>query len=302
MRTGHWMPWNGVAFALTMPATLPAAPDSRLREVPYDAGAIITVPVKRGAVTLVLLGADEAISEVAAGLGSDCAKPEASWCVAAQAGGRTLFVKPKSTASAANNLAVVTDRRVHNLQFVVLNDGDPRPPVYRLVVRPPAPPPSAPAPTPGLVPVLPVLPMAPHPPTVEQVVAERLQAKPQVSNTRYSLATGAGSEDIVPSLVFDDGRFTYLQFRGNREIPAVFQVLEDDSETLVNTRMEDELLVVDRVSRRLVLRSGSAVVGLWNDAFDGDGAPPEWGTTVPGLRRVIKPSRPAPARSQEDAP
>jgi hypothetical protein len=130
--------------------------------------------------------------------------------------------------------------------------------------------------------------VVPPPPPPQQVVAERLQAKPQVMNTQYSIAEGAGSQDIVPTLVFDDGRFTYLRFPGNREVPAVFHVLGDGSETLVNARMEDDLLVVDRVSRRLMLRAGSAVVGLWNEAFDLDGRPPGDGTTVPGVQRVLK--------------
>ena len=71
-------------------------------------------------------------------------------------------------------------------------------------------------------------------------------------------------------------------------MPAVFHVLGDGSETLVNTRMEDDLLVVDRVSRRLTLRAGSAVVAIWNDAFDLDGAPPAAGVTVPGVGRLVK--------------
>ena len=62
----------------------------------------------------------------------------------------------------------------------------------------------------------------------------------------------------------------------------------DGSETLVNARMEDDLLVVDRVSRRLMLRAGSAVVGVWNEAFDLDGVPPGGGTTVPGVQRILK--------------
>ena len=52
--------------------------------------------------------------------------------------------------------------------------------------------------------------------------------------------------------------------------------------------MEEDLLVVDRVSRRLMLRSGSAVVGVWNEAFDLEGVPPDGGTTVPGVQRVLK--------------
>jgi type IV secretion system protein VirB9 len=262
--------------------------DPRLREVVYDPRAVVTVPVKRGVVTLVVLDADEAITEVAAGLGGDCTKADAAWCIAAQPGGRNLFVKAKSSASAANTLAVVTDRRTHSFRFVVLADGDPKPPIYRLVVKAPArvAPPTRlalrdPAP-------LMALPAVPPPPSPYQVVAERLQAKPQLMNTQYSIAEGAGSQDIVPTLVYDDGRFTYLRFPGNREVPAVFHVLGDGSETLVNARMEDDLLVVDRVSRRLMLRAGSAVVGLWNEAFDLDGRPPGDGTTVPGVQRVLK--------------
>jgi type IV secretion system protein VirB9 len=264
--------------------------DPRLREVVYDARTVVTVPVKRGVVTLVVLDADEAITEVAAGLGGDCAKVEAAWCVAAQPGGRNLFVKPKSTAGAANTLAVVTDRRTHSFRFVVLAEGDPRAPVYRLVVKAPRPTVVARTePRDGLaLSAMPLLPPVPPPPSPQQVIAERLQAKAQVLNTSYSIAEGRGSEDIVPAMVFDDGRFTYFRFPGNREVPAVFHVLGDGSETLVNARMEDDLLVVDRVSRRLMLRAGSAVVGVWNEAFDLDGVPPGGGTTVPGVQRSLK--------------
>jgi type IV secretion system protein VirB9 len=279
---------GGLAVSAARAADTQGA-DPRLREVQYDPRAVVTVPVKRGVVTLVVLDADESITEVAAGLGGDCSKPDAAWCVAAQPGGRNLFVKAKSTAGAPNNLAVVTDRRTHSFRFVVLADNDSKAPVYRLVVKAPAPP----APSAGRLALrdtarLVALPAVPPPPSPQEVIAERLQAKPQVMNSHYSIAEGKGSEDIVPTLVFDDGRFTYIRFPGNREVPAVFHVLGDGSETLVNARMEEDLLVVDRVSRRLMLRSGSAVVGVWNEAFDLDGVPPDGGTTVPGVQRVLK--------------
>ena len=279
----------GVLTASAGHAADTSGADPRLREVQYDPRAVVTVPVKRGVVTLVVLDADESITEVAAGLGGDCAKPDAAWCVAAQPGGRNFFVKAKSTAGAPNNLAVVTDRRTHSFRFVVLADNDPKLPVYRMVVKAPA----VAIPAQGrhalrdMAPLV-ALPAVPLPPSPQEVIAERLQAKPQVMNSRYSIAEGKGSEDIVPTLVFDDGRFTYIRFPGNREVPAVFHVLGDGSETLVNARMEEDLLVVDRVSRRLMLRSGSAVVGVWNEAFDLDGVPPDGGTTVPGVQRVLK--------------
>jgi type IV secretion system protein VirB9 len=282
------LPCAAAAMLATGTARAQAA-DPRLLEVTYDVRAVVTVPVKRGVVTHVALGSDESITELGAGLGGDCAKAEAVWCIAAQPGGRHLFVKPKSAASAPNNLAVVTDRRTHSFRFVVLGDADARPPVYRLVVRPPVTAVARPVaaisvPTTARL-IAPPSPLAPSP---EAIVADRLAASPQIVNSAYSIAEGTNSEDIVPTLVFDDGRFTYLRFPGNREVPAVFHVLGDGSESLVNTRMEGDLLVVDRVSRRLMLRAGSTVVGVWNEAFDIEGSPPRGGTTVPGVERIVR--------------
>lgn len=267
------------------------APDPRLREVPYDPKAVVTVPVKRGVVTHILLDADESITDVASGLGGDCTKPDAAWCIAAQAGGRNIFVKAKSTSSAPNNLAVVTDKRTHSLRLVVLADSDPAPAIYRLAIKAP----------PAVRPLPQLRPAAPEPvaaatppvlPSAAELVANRLQSAARVVNSSYSIAEGATSDDIVPSLVFDDGRSTYLRFPGNREVPAVFHVLGDGSEAIVNTRMEGDFLVIDRISRRLMLRAGSAVVGIWNDAFDIDGAPPTAGITVDGVKRAAKGTAP----------
>lgn len=261
------------------------AADPRLREVYYDPQSVVTVFVKRGVVTDIVLDPNEAITDVASGLGADCTKPDSSWCVAAQPGGRHLFVKPKSTAGAPNNIAVVTDRRTHSFRFVVLSDRDVRQPVYRLSVKV-----AAPLPPPSPPPSLPIAALLVDPAALSpaELVKERLTAAPQPVNSSYSIAEGKNSQDIVPTLVFDDGRFTYLKFPNNREVPAVFHVLPDGSETVVNARMEGDLLVADRVSRRLMLRAGSAVVGVWNDAFDLDGVAPRNGTTVSGVDRALK--------------
>ena len=261
------------------------APDPRLKEVWYDPQLVVTVFVKRGVVTDIVLDPNEAITDVASGLGADCGKPDSSWCVAAQPGGRHLFVKPKSTAGAANNIAVVTDKRTHSFRFVVLADRDARQPVYRLSVKAAAAPITAPTPS---VLAAAVAIAEQSPPSPAELIKERLTAAPEPVNSSYSIAEGKGSEDIVPTLVFDDGRFTYLKFPNNREVPAVFHVLPDGAETVVNARMEGDLLVTDRVSRRLMLRAGSAVVGVWNDAFDLDGVPPSHGTTVWGVDRLLK--------------
>ena len=266
-------------------ATTAAQADGRLVALPYAGDRVVDVPVKRGIVTLIELASDEQISTVATGQGADCEQPAAQWCVAAPAGGRRLFVKPRAPAQGPNNLTVVTDRRVHVFRLLPMTERDKREPVYRLTVLAP-PDKSATRPATALPLPLPELP--PLRPADPATVAERLQAAPEVVNTLYSAAEGEHAADILPTLVFDDGRFTYLRFANNREVPAVFHVQRDGTETLVNTRMEGDLLVVDRVSRRLNLRAGSAVVGLWNEAFDVDGQPPVLGTTVPGVAREVR--------------
>ena len=64
--------------------------DPRLRQIWYDPHAVVTVPVKRGIVTDIVLDAGEAITDVASGLGGDCAKPDAATRPAHSSAGRTI--------------------------------------------------------------------------------------------------------------------------------------------------------------------------------------------------------------------
>ena len=283
--------------------------DPLIREIRYDPNAVVTLPVKRGVVTHLLLAPDEAITDVATGLGADCSRAEASWCIAAQLGGHQVFIKPKSTASGPNTLAIATDKRIHTMRLVLLGDGDRREPLYRLQILPPrsaAPDPSRSSSATGRLQAAQWFPdltplaeldgrddadpaIGAGSPNNTPSLEDRLNTPPRVRNARYSLSEGKASQDIVPTAVWDDGRFTYFRFPNNREVPAVFHILPDGNETVVNARMEGDLLAIDRVSRHLVLRAGSAVIGIWNDAFDLDGVPAQGGTTVSGVRRTLKP-------------
>jgi type IV secretory pathway VirB9-like protein len=99
---------------------------------------------------------------------------------------------------------------------------------------------------------------------------------------------GKRSKGIAPTMAYDDGLFTYLRFPNNREMPAVFLVTADGHEGIVNTHVHEsrrDVLVVQRVARRLILRLGASVVAIDNQAFDIDGTPPVNGTSVPGYHR-----------------
>lgn len=125
----------------------------------------------------------------------------------------------------------------------------------------------------------------------KQRAQAKLDVKPEPRNWNYSMQIGDVSENIAPTMAYDDGRFTYLKFPNNRDFPSAFLVAADKSESLVNSHIDPAMpdtLVLQRVSREMVLRLGNAVVGIYNDSFDADGIPANQGTTVPGVKRVIK--------------
>ena len=64
----------------------------------------------------------------------------------------------------------------------------------------------------------------------------------------------AGSGEIAPIVVFDDGIFMYLQFSKHAALPAVFGVNRDRSEFSLNTRMEGDFLIIEQLLPEISLR------------------------------------------------
>lgn len=122
----------------------------------------------------------------------------------------------------------------------------------------------------------------------------RLSAKAPPVNWSYQMQIGDKSSSIAPTMAYDDGRFTYLKFPNNKDFPAVFLVGATDKESLVNSHVissrpggPKDILVVHRVTSQMVLRYGDEVVGIYNEDFNAGGVPPENGTTVPGVKRML---------------
>lgn len=124
----------------------------------------------------------------------------------------------------------------------------------------------------------------------KQKAQAKFDAKPAPRNWNYSMQIGDNSDGIAPTTAYDDGRFTYLTFPNNRDFPTAFLVAGDKSESIVNSHIDPakpDTLVIQRVSKEIVLRLGNAVVGVYNDSYDRDGIPAVDGSTVPGVRRVL---------------
>jgi type IV secretion system protein VirB9 len=243
--------------------------DSRVRQIVYAPDAVVRIQAQRGFATHIALAPHEQIQVVAPG-------DRDGWQVVANRGEHDVYLKPQLAAH-DTNLEIRTDKRSYSLDLVVLplkakfGNGDE---MYRVTFVYPD---EAKA--------------LAHAETDAELVAQRLGQPPVARNTRYSMQVMPHSDDIAPTAAWDDGRFTYIRIPNNRRIPAIFRVADDDTESVVDRHMEDDTIVVHEVAKRFVLRLDEEVVGIWNDAYDMDGVPAHDGTTVTGVKRVLRSHR-----------
>jgi type IV secretion system protein VirB9 len=223
---------SGACPALSQEAPGRAAPDPRIRTLFYDPNRVVRLDAAFGYQMMLQLGADERIENVAIGEGS-------TWQVTPNKEANLIFLKPMAHA-VRTNMTVVTDRRQYLFELNPRAETAGEPLAY--VVRFTYPPPPlmlAPAPTPK-----------PGP--------------PERRNTNYAYA---GARDLAPSLVFDDGRFTYFQWPATAATPAVFVVGTDGKESLADYSHRDGFQVIEQLAPEFRLRDGKKVTTIVNEGW-----------------------------------
>jgi type IV secretion system protein VirB9 len=242
--------------------------DPRVRQIVYAPDAVVRIQAQRGFATHISLDAQERIQVVAPG-------DRDGWQVVANKGDHDVYLKPQLSAH-DTNLEIRTDRRSYSFDLVVLpiteKFGTAKE-MYRVSFVYPD-----------------EINIKARAGADAALVAQRLARPSEVRNTQYSMQVLAHSDDIAPTAAWDDGRFTYIRIPDNRRIPAVFRVEGGGAESVVDKHMEEDTIVIHEVAKRFVLRLRDEVVGIWNDAYDMNGVPPSDGTTVPGVRRVVRSS------------
>ena len=92
-------------------------------------------------------------------------------------------------------------------------------------------------------------------------------SKPENFNFNYSVS---GDYSITPIKIFDDGRFTYFEFRDkNGIIPAIFSVDSDGYESMVNFRIINQYIAVEEINSVYTLRHGRETVCVFNETLRG---------------------------------
>jgi hypothetical protein len=88
--------------------------------------------------------------------------------------------------------------------------------------------------------------------------------------------------------MWDNGRFTYLKFNNGRDMPAIYRVEADGSETLLNTHHENDTTVIHEVNEKIMLRLGRAVLLIENRGFNPQGTFNNTGTDDNQSVRLLK--------------
>ncbi len=281
--------------------------DLRIRILPFKVNDVTVIRVQRGTVTRIMLESDEKIEIPVVGLSSDCKNDSDEWCISALLGSNQIFVRPRDNAR-RNNMELHTTKRDYSFAFEVVGENVSRGkrdsadvPFFRVIFDYPKPKPLAEnisssdraAAVDSLLQRVEISSSRPVPQSVDadygMSPAQRLKAEGiSVRNINYTKQVLNKGEDADPSAVFDDGRFTYFEFPGAREIPAVFAHGSDGEATRVNWHMNGNYVVVQRTARKFTLRLGDAVVGVFNESFDRTGIETPTATVSASVIRETK--------------
>ena len=218
--------------------------DPRIYVVDYDPAEVVQLRGTLGFQTFIEFAPDERIENVAVG-------EALGWQITPNRKANLLFVKPLSDVP-VTNMTVVTNLRHYAFELSVRPRGAAADKSIMYTLR---------FQYPEAASARVVASPAPEPPPL-----------PKIANESYSYD---GSAKTLPIRVFDDGHATYFQFREGEDYPAIFSVDADKSEVVVNSYMRGGFVAVDRIASSFVLRQGSEVTHIYNDAFQGVGPGPQ---------------------------
>lgn len=253
-----------ISFALDLPES--GSDDPRVRFVKYNPHDVVRIIGHYGFQTHIVLQNGETVVKSGVAMGDSEA-----WSFGTN--GNNIFLKPK-LEKALTNLTVLTNRRAYTFELNAhwskkkQNSDD----MYFKVIFT-------------------------YPEdearvqqgnqTAEQL-AKLLEKKEAPANYNY---WAQGSDYFTPTKAYDDGRFTYLTFAAGREIPAIY--IEDvnnegkPEESLVNTHVEGDTVIIHKVVKKLVLRKGSYVTCIFNESYTPDGLGNTTGTSSPDVVREV---------------
>lgn len=240
---------------------VPSKGDPRIRVVDYDPDNVVTIYGTVGTSTMVLFEQDEHLVDMVGG-------DTDAWQAASTGKRNGVFFKPAVTAP-STNIQIITDKRTYNFDMKLAAKKEPGYLTVRFRY-----------------------------PVIEQALdakakgQERIETLLELANAvRNRNYTVQGAGELSPVEAWDDGTITYLRFPARGQLPAIYAAAGegDELERVGNvTVASDGTVEIHSVRRKFVLRSGSLVACVFNEAFDPGAPGPVTNTSSPNVERAVK--------------
>ena len=226
------------AFASREPRAIPT--DHRVRTILYQPDAVYKYTGHYGYQSSIEFALDETIQTISMG-------DSTAWMM--NPSGNLLFLKPLEQ-DATTNMTLITNKRTYLFELHGRETDDINDPEMVFIMRF-------------------VYPDSEGGESFSQymdsVPVPDLVKDRDLYNLNYTIS---GSEEIAPVRIFDDGEFTFFQFRDkNADVPAFFMVDDKGNESIINYRTRGDYIVVERVSKRMTLRHGTNIVCVFNENY-----------------------------------
>lgn len=245
------------ALALDMPKH--SKYDARIKYVRYNSADVVQMDTVVGVATHIIFEDDEYYVTHAFG---DSAAYEFSY------ERNHVFLKPKAVG-ANTNLIIVTNKRSYNFRLS-LREVDRAGATYQIGFS--------------------------YPDTIAKNRREAYEKKAlersfNQSVKGYNLAyTMSGHTAIAPVNAWDNGRFTYLKFAPNTDLPTVYMINNDGKETIPVRNIVgtyNNIIKLHNTASKWILRSGKRVLAVYNDVYNPNAYVPASGTISPTVQRQI---------------
>ncbi len=246
---------------------IPQGADKRVQTFFYDPSDVFDINAKVGYSTLIQFEKDEIIPD-SGGLGMGDSK---AWSLEVRA--NNIFFKPV-TPMPDTNMLVVTNKRTYAFN---LSAQESVPPTY--IARFKYPKPIKKIDNPNPTPQANKLKLAGTTTDGKKIFINK------EINTNYWYR---GDKQIKPTNVWDDGLFTYLKYAHAGDLPIVLKVLNDGTETLVNTHVDADKLVVHDKGSLYRLRFNNLVGDVSSVKIDDFAKFNKTGTANPEEKRIDK--------------
>jgi type IV secretion system protein VirB9 len=227
----------------------PGTKDARVRTVNYDADQVVSIVGSFRHAIEIQFGPGETITQAALG-------DTVSWQIAPV--GNIVFLKPRERAG-PTNLIVVTNAggavRTYHFNLSIGTAGT----MYGVRFR-------YPREERAMATLQAQLADLKAAKAIEAGITTAALDHAVIEGRRNMNYTVQGDLARQPSEVSDNGEFTVLRYPGHADIPSIFAVDVDGTETIVPYDVREDFVVIHAVYRQLRLRRGTAVLCIFNEA------------------------------------